>query len=56
MKNKFVYFAVFAVGALVGSAASMHYFKKKYEQIAQEEIDSVKETFKSLSRKNIIIR
>ena len=46
MKNKFVYFAVFAVGALVGSAASMHYFKKKYEQIAQEEIDSVKETFK----------
>lgn len=36
---------LFLAGAAVGSAASWLYAKKKYEKIAQEEIDSVKEVF-----------
>lgn len=38
-------FAMFVMGAAVGSAVTWQYAKKKYEQIAQEEIDSVKEVF-----------
>ena len=41
IKNTFI----FVLGAAVGVAATWQYFKKKYEQIAQEEIDSVKEVF-----------
>lgn len=36
---------MFALGAAVGSAVTWQYTKKKYEKIAQEEIDSVKEVF-----------
>ena len=36
---------IFVAGVAVGSAATWHYVKQKYEQIAQEEIDSVKEVF-----------
>ena len=36
---------LFIFGAAVGSAATWAYVKKKYERIAQEEIDSVKEVF-----------
>ena len=43
--NKSLYLVSFAVGALAGSAASWFILKKKYEKIAQEEIDSVKEAF-----------
>ena len=35
----------FLTGAAVGIAATWKFAKKKYEQIAQEEIDSVKEVF-----------
>lgn len=45
MNNKFVSFLTFVMGAAVGSAATWQYVKKKYEQIAQDEIDSVKEVF-----------
>ena len=45
MNNSFDGIAIFAVGAAVGVAASWKFFKKKYERIAQEEIDSVKEVF-----------
>lgn len=38
-------FVMFVLGAAVGSVATWQYVKKKYEQIAQEEIDSVKEIF-----------
>ena len=38
-------FVIFAFGAGTGSAAMWLYIKKKYEQIAQEEIDSVKQHF-----------
>jgi hypothetical protein len=39
---------MFIFGAAVGSVVTWQYTKKKYEQIAQEEIDSVKETFSKL--------
>lgn len=45
MNNKFVSFLTFVIGATVGSVATWQYVKKKYEQIAQNEIDSVKEVF-----------
>jgi hypothetical protein len=36
---------LFALGGAVGAVAAWQYAKRKYERIAQEEIDSVKETF-----------
>lgn len=38
-------FLMFAVGAVIGSAATWKFVKTKYERIAQEEIDSVKERY-----------
>lgn len=35
----------FIAGAAIGSAGTWYFLKKKYERIAQEEIDSVKERF-----------
>lgn len=49
MNNKVVGFVMFALGAAVGSAVTWRFLKTKYERIAQEEIDSVKEVF---SRRN----
>lgn len=43
--NKSLHLASFVAGALIGSAASWLILKKKYEKIAQEEIESVKEAF-----------
>lgn len=45
MKGKLLYFVTFAVGAAIGSAATWQYVKTKYEQIAQEEIDQVREYY-----------
>lgn len=45
MDNKIVGFSMFVIGAAIGSFATWQYTKKKYEKIAQEEIDSVKEVF-----------
>ncbi len=39
--------AAFVIGAAAGSLVTWHIAKKKYERIAQEEIDSVKVIFKS---------
>ena len=36
---------IFVLGSVVGAAVAGYYVKKKYEQISQEEIESVKETF-----------
>lgn len=47
--NKTIVFA-FIFGAAIGSAITWKLVKTKYERIAQEEIDSVKETFSQ--RKN----
>ena len=41
--NKALYFSL---GAAIGSLVTWFALKKRYEQIAQEEIDSVKEVFK----------
>lgn len=43
--SKKINFTMFVVGAAVGSIVTWQYVVKKYEQIAQEEIDSVKEIF-----------
>ena len=46
MSKAFSNLVIFATGAVVGSLATWQFVKKKYEQLAQEEIDSVKEAFK----------
>lgn len=43
--SKTTNFMLFIFGAAIGSVATWTYAKKKYERIAQEEIDSVKEVF-----------
>lgn len=43
--SKKINFMMFIVGAAIGSIVTWRYIEKKYEQIAQEEIDSVKEVF-----------
>ncbi len=43
--SKKINFTMFVVGAAVGSIVTWRYVEKKYEQIAQDEIDSVKEVF-----------
>ena len=43
--NKVTGFAMFAVGAAIGSLVTWKLIKTKYERIAQAEINSVKETF-----------
>lgn len=44
-------FLIFVAGAAIGSAATWYYTKDKYARIAQEEIDSVKEKFSSMKKK-----
>ena len=46
MKKGIFNVALFTVGAIIGSAVTWKLIKTKYEQIVQEEIDSVKEVFK----------
>ena len=43
--NKTINFVMLVLGAAVGSIATWRYIDKKYEQIAQDEINSVKEVF-----------
>ena len=45
MKCKFINVLVFAAGAAIGSAVTWKVVKTKYERIAQEEIDSVKDAY-----------
>lgn len=50
--NKKLFGAImFAVGAAIGSAVTWKVVKTKYERIAQEEIDSVKEEYTNLMQK-----
>ena len=46
MKNALINLAMLAVGAAIGSAVTWKLVKTKYEQLAQEEIDSVKQIFR----------
>lgn len=43
--SKVTGFTMFVLGTAIGSVVTWQYVKKKYEQIAQAEIDSVKEIF-----------
>ena len=43
-------FFLFTAGAAIGSVVTWKLVKTKYEQIAQEEIDSVKEEYASLMK------
>lgn len=45
MSNKLIFSLAFIVGAAAGSATTWYFLKDKYAEIAQEEIDSVKEVF-----------
>lgn len=45
MKSKFINVLIFAAGAAVGSAVTYKVLKTKYDQIVQDEIDSVREAF-----------
>lgn len=45
MNSKLVNLIIFTAGAAVGSVVTWKLLKTKYEQIVQEEIDSVKEAF-----------
>lgn len=47
--SKAMHLVTFAIGAAVGSVTAWYICKKKYEQIAQAEIDSVKEVFSKKS-------
>lgn len=55
MKKEFTYFVIFAIGTVVGSVASMKYFKTKYEHIADEEIESVKKSITQLIKNSDIL-
>ena len=50
MNNKLFSFVMFTTGAAIGSLVTWKAIKTKYERLAQEEIDSVKEEFSRLSK------
>lgn len=53
MKDTLSKIFIFAAGAAIGTVVTWRLLKTKYEQIAREEIDSVKETFaKRLKKEN----
>lgn len=51
MNNKILNILMFTVGAAIGSAVTWKIVKTKYKEIAQEEIDSVKEEYLRLTQK-----
>lgn len=48
MNNKLTNLIIFAAGAAVGSVVTWKMVKTKYEQIAREEIDSVKQVYREM--------
>lgn len=53
MNNSIKNVFIFATGAIIGSVVTWKLLKTKYEQLAQEEIDSVKEVFSRRKRSEI---
>ena len=49
-KNVLIASATFVAGAALGSIVSWNLLKNKYKQIADEEIESVKEVFKDKTK------
>ena len=54
--SKATTFAAFILGAAIGVGGTYTYFKKKYEAMAQEEIDSVKESLSKLYEKKATVQ
>lgn len=53
MNSKLLYFLSFVIGASAGSLVTWKCIEKKYKQIAQEEIDSVKETYAKMRKDDL---
>lgn len=53
MKTTLSNFLIFTAGVGIGAAATWQFFKTKYERIAQEEIDSVKDVYSSKTTDDI---
>ena len=53
MNGKLLSFLTFLIGASVGSLATWKFVEKKYKQIAQEEIDSVKKTYAKMRKDDL---
>jgi hypothetical protein len=53
MYNALKYTLIFSLGAVAGVTASWKIFETKYKKIAQEEIDSVKETYAKKTKNHI---
>ena len=53
MNSKLLSFLSFIVGASAGSLITWKFVEKKYKQIAQEEIDSVKETYAKMRKDDL---
>ena len=53
MNSKLLSFLAFVMGASVGSLVTWKCIEKKYKQIAQEEIDSVKETYAKMRKDDL---
>lgn len=53
MKNGLVGFLAFTAGAAIGSVITWKLVKDKYKKIADEEIDSVKETWKEMTKMSV---
>lgn len=53
MNSKLLTFLSFIVGASAGSLITWKFVEKKYKQIAQEEIDSVKETYAKMRKDDL---
>lgn len=59
MNNKITGFLMFSAGAIIGSIATWKYIKTKYEQIADEEIESIKELYSKKEAKlkeNVVVQ
>lgn len=54
--NKLISVGFFIAGAAVGSIATWQFLKTKYEEIAQEEIDSVKQTYAKREEKRQFVK
>ena len=53
-KDMMIKLFIFTAGAVIGSAVTWHALKTKYEQIANEEIESVKEHYKEKEQQIIL--
>lgn len=53
MNSKLLSFLAFVMGAAAGSLVTWKFVEKKYKQISQEEIDSVKETYAKMRKDDL---